>query len=415
MVTLQRFRNRIVGHDEIDPGQLLANPRNWRIHPQAQQDALAGVLDEVGWVDEVLVNRRSGFVIDGHLRIALAISREEQSIPITYVDLSEEEEILILATLDPLAALAASDKDKLEELLLSVQSEDSRVQKMLNDLAQSEGIDLRGELPVDPGPQLDRAAELQQKWGTELGQIWELGDHRLAVGDCTDRAVVDALMMGERAKVMPADPPYGSDYYAGKNKGKYDSGKRSKKLAGDETPEGARDLMRDAFSIAPLIVPSAIFVFHDARYAHYLLDLSQDLGWTIRAHLVWVKPTAQISMVQQYRQQHEPFYYFVNGKNVEWYGGGMERTVFEISREADGNHPTVKPTELFERLIKNHSKNGDIIYDPFVGSGTTMIACENLDRRCRAIEIHPPYAAVAIQRWVDVSGCEPELNLTQGT
>lgn len=110
------YVNRIVGHGEEAPDQLAANPRNWRIHPRQQEQVLAGVLEEVGWVAEIVVNQRTGFVIDGHLRVAHAISQREPLVPVTYVDLSEDEEAVILATFDPLSALAATDNDKLDEL-----------------------------------------------------------------------------------------------------------------------------------------------------------------------------------------------------------------------------------------------------------------------------------------------------------
>jgi hypothetical protein len=151
------WRNRIVGHGEEAPDQLLANPRNWRIHPKAQQDALAGVLDEVGWVQTVIVNKRTGFVIDGHLRVAAAISHGDATIPVTYVDLSEEEEGEILATFDPLSAMAAADKGSLVELLNEVTTDNEAVENMLASLSGSlqaqdrelEEIDME-RLPVKP-------------------------------------------------------------------------------------------------------------------------------------------------------------------------------------------------------------------------------------------------------------------------
>jgi len=112
----RKWRNRIVGHGEEDPTQLLANPKNWRIHPKAQQDALAGVLAEVGWVQDVIINQRTGFVVDGHARVAMAISAGER-VPVVYVDLSEEEEAVILATFDPISAMAAKDEEIFEELV----------------------------------------------------------------------------------------------------------------------------------------------------------------------------------------------------------------------------------------------------------------------------------------------------------
>ena len=129
------WRSRIVGHGEEAPDQLLANPRNWRIHPQEQQDALGGILDQVGWVQDVIVNRNTGHVVDGHLRVALALSREEPIVPVVYVELTKEEEELILATIDPLAGLAATDASMLAELVEDTNVEDETLAKVLHELA----------------------------------------------------------------------------------------------------------------------------------------------------------------------------------------------------------------------------------------------------------------------------------------
>lgn len=148
-----QWRNRIVGAGDEAPDQLLANPANWRIHPQTQQDALEGVLNEVGWVQQVIVNQRTGHLIDGHLRVALAMRRGEPTVPVLYVDLDPHEEALILATLDPLAAMAAADAEKLDELLREVSTGEAAVQAMLAELAEAEGIYLDGP------PSLDELAE----------------------------------------------------------------------------------------------------------------------------------------------------------------------------------------------------------------------------------------------------------------
>lgn len=128
-----RWRNRIVGEDEVLGDQLLASPKNWRIHPKHQQDALSGVLAEVGWVQRVIVNQRSGHVVDGHLRAALAISNGSL-VPVTYVDLSEEEEALILATFDPLGALAGTDAAAFDVLVRAVEPADAALAALLGDL-----------------------------------------------------------------------------------------------------------------------------------------------------------------------------------------------------------------------------------------------------------------------------------------
>lgn len=134
------FRNRIVGYGDEAPDQLLANPRNWRIHPKHQQDAVAALLDTVGWVGEVTVNRATGFVVDGHLRVVLALRREEKTVPVKYVDLSPEEEALVLATLDPLSGMAATDTDLLRTLMGEVGERGADVASVLKSIQQSEGL-----------------------------------------------------------------------------------------------------------------------------------------------------------------------------------------------------------------------------------------------------------------------------------
>ncbi len=154
-----KWTNRIIGHDEVSPDQLLANPLNFRIHPSAQQSALSGSLDSLGWIQEVLVNHNTGHVIDGHLRIQLALRNDEKSIPVTYLDLTEDEERLALLSLDPIAAMAATDKEQLETLLSQVNSDDQRVQEFLSNLASQEDIIAPDFDPVG----IDEQGRLDQK------------------------------------------------------------------------------------------------------------------------------------------------------------------------------------------------------------------------------------------------------------
>ena len=131
------YRNRIVGHGQESPDQLVANPRNWRIHPRYQETALAGSLSEVGWVSEVTVNQRTGFVLDGHLRVAHAISQGEATIPVQYVDLTEDEETLVLASLDPIAALATTDNQQLSALVKDMHTDNWALNQLVADILAS--------------------------------------------------------------------------------------------------------------------------------------------------------------------------------------------------------------------------------------------------------------------------------------
>jgi hypothetical protein len=149
-MTTPAWRNRIVGHADVPPDELVPNPRNWRTHPQEQQRALSGALTEVGWVAEVLVNRTTGHVVDGHLRIELALAREESTVPVTYVELSDEEERLILASLDPLAAMASAEQDQLAALLAGLEPADDALRALLDDLAREYRLDQLRTGLVDP-------------------------------------------------------------------------------------------------------------------------------------------------------------------------------------------------------------------------------------------------------------------------
>ncbi len=143
------WQNRIIGEGTEAPDQLLANPSNWRIHTHEQEQALATVLDRVGWVQRVIVNRTTGHVVDGHLRVAMAISKGEATVPVLYVELSAEEEALVLATLDPIGAMAGTDSEKLDALLRDLPNMGADVDALLSDIAGANGLDY-GAPPPEP-------------------------------------------------------------------------------------------------------------------------------------------------------------------------------------------------------------------------------------------------------------------------
>jgi len=186
------WRNRIVGSGEEAPDQLVANPANWRTHPGAQRDALRGSLAEVGWVQQVMVNRRTGFVVDGHARIEEALTRNEPTVPVLYVDLSEEEEALVLATLDPIGAMATRDDARLAELLAGISIDDAGLAALLADLAPPKrGLTDPDDVPEPPA----------EPW-VKPGELYRLGEHRLLCGDATSPADVARLLVGA---LFPSD------------------------------------------------------------------------------------------------------------------------------------------------------------------------------------------------------------------
>jgi ParB-like chromosome segregation protein Spo0J len=156
------WRSRIIGHSEEDPSQLLAHPLNPRVHPKYQQDVMGAVLEEIGWIDEVIVNQQTGHVVNGHLRVALAISKGEPLVPVRYVDLSPEDEAKALAVFDPIGTLAVTDSVTLAALLESVDTDSESVQKMLDDLLES-APDLSSGTPNFEPASVDEQGRLDQR------------------------------------------------------------------------------------------------------------------------------------------------------------------------------------------------------------------------------------------------------------
>ena len=216
-----RWLNRIVGHGEEPPDQLLAHPSNWRIHPQVQQQALASVLGEVGIVQSVVVSRTTGRLLDGHLRAELAIAAGQPTIPVVYVELSEEEERIVLASLDPIGAMAAADREKLSELLSGI--ENDNLSGLLEDIARANhlALDFARMGLTDP----DEAPEPPEEPVSKPGDLYLLGNHRLLCGDATSAEDLTRLMAGERATLMVTDPPYLVDYAGGNHPQTWKDGK----------------------------------------------------------------------------------------------------------------------------------------------------------------------------------------------
>lgn len=198
------LRSRIVGEGEEAPDQLLANPLNWRRHPDAQHKALEGMLREVGWVQRVIVNKTTGHVVDGHLRVELAMRRGEPAVPVIYVELTPEEEKIVLAAIDPIGGLAETDQGMLDTLLQDVTAEDDDLAEFLDSLRGIDVEELEEGLVDD-----DEVPELQAETISVLGDVWVLGPHRVMCGDSTSVDDVAKLMNGATAQLLHADPPYG--------------------------------------------------------------------------------------------------------------------------------------------------------------------------------------------------------------
>src|SRR5580704_5739930 len=185
------IRDRVVELRRVRARELVPNPKNWRRHPKAQAEALRGLLGEIGNADALLARELPDGrlqLVDGHLR---AETMPDEEVPVLVLDLNEAEADKLLLTLDPLAGMATADSERLDALLDSVRTDDPAIQALLDGLRAQEGLLLENlNHLADPEPRIDKAEELRRKWGTESGQLWLAGPHRLICGDCRDRYII---------------------------------------------------------------------------------------------------------------------------------------------------------------------------------------------------------------------------------
>jgi len=310
-------------------------------------------------------------------------------------------------TLDPLAMMAHADTDQLLELLRDTQFESKAVNDMLEAVANGERLPMPDltEPVEDPGPQIDRADELREKWQTERGQVWEIGRHRLMCGDAA-KGDLDTLM-DVTAGMVWADPPYGVGIVGGNHADWDRDGLTIQNDRGNDD-EMAR-LWAAVFTSVAHHANGDLYIAAPAGPPMTLLD--NTLGqtpWDRHQWLVWAKNSLVMGR-SNYHYRHEQIWYgWLRKGKSSWCGARDKDSVFEIDRPSRSEeHPTMKPVELVSQMIENSSKQGGVVLDPFLGSGTTMVAAEQLGRICYGIEIEPKYVAVTLERMASM-GLEPK-------
>jgi DNA modification methylase len=317
----------------------------------------------------------------------------------------------------------------LAETLRALQSEDfpieaagytdSELDELLNGLGDSllggQGEEGGGNPAEDPGAQIDRAAELQEKWQTRLGQLWvipskasalEGREHRLLCGDSTKKEDVGRLLNGAIPILMVTDPPYGVEYdpewrHEAAAKGLIGfPAKRSGKVDNDDRAD-----WREAYALFP---GEVAYVWHAGRFASEVQAGLEAVGFEIRNQIIWAKESFSISR-GHYHWQHEPCWYAVRkNKTADWIGDRSQTTLWKINKndgEDQGTHGTQKPLECMTRPLRNHT--GDA-FDPFVGTGTTIVAAERQGRLAYGCDISPEWVAVSLER-LSALGLNPQL------
>jgi DNA modification methylase len=400
---------------------------------------MRGVLEELGYADALIAREVNGGLqlIDGHLR---AETTPDTEVPVLVVDLDQAEADMLLATLDPLAAMAQADKENLDAVLRSVDTGNEAIQEMLSDLAKENKLYDTEEVEEDEAP------EPPEEAATNPGDLWLLGEHRLLCGDSTKEEDVARLMNGEKAALFAmngekaalfaTDPPYLVDYDGLNHPQSYLKTREKGPRAGTGQPLGNRDwsptygevkwdtdkdivgfyetYCRAAIQCA--IKPNAAwYCWHASRHQAKLEQAWVSVGAFHHQQILWVKTRAVLTR-SVYLWQHEPCMFgWIKGNKPairkNYPEGEHPTTVWQIaSKEVETDeHPTSKPIKVFSIPIRMHTERGDVCYEPFSGSGSQLIAAEQLNRRCFGLEIEPRYCDVIVQRWEALTGQKARL------
>lgn len=411
------FKNAIIRYGEQPASEFLAHPHNPRKHPDKQRKLVNASLKRFGWVAPVVVNVTTGYVIDGHERVWQALSAgDDTPVPFVEVQVPTELEAELIAVFDRITYEAEYDSDNLQALLATINTDDEVLGALLREM-EEEYIPIADEPLPDNPPSMDKAEELKQKWQTERGQLWIIptkhGEHRLLCGDSTLKADVDRVMGGKLANAVVTDPPYGVSY-SEKNTflNAIDKGNCIQSdIANDGlSKEDSQKLWGAVFKNTASVMGdgASIYCFMPQGGDQMMMMMMMNEGGIEPRHeLIWLKNNHVLGRTD-YAYKHEPILYAWKKGGHKFYGDFQTSVLeFDKPRKAD-LHPTMKPVPLIRRLIENSSQKREVVFDPFGGSGTTMVACEESGRQCRMIELEPKYVAVILERMATL-GLEPRL------
>jgi DNA modification methylase len=350
---------------------------------------VAGSLAEFGWRQPIVVDEQM-VVVAGHTRLLAARQLGMDRVPVHVASGLSPEQIKAYRIADNRSAQEAEwDDDLLALEIGDLMGADYD----LSQTAFDEGEIARLLAANADRDNEDNAPDLEERVISSPGEVWRLGKHRLMCGDATSAEDVARLLDGVEPHLMVTDPPYGVEYdpswraEAGVNKNKEKMGKVN---------NDARADWGEAWSLFP---GDVCYVWHAGINAAVVHESLAASDFAIRSQIIWVKDRFALSR-GHYHWQHEPCWYAVR-KQANWHGDRSQTTVWHIPAREDGGHGhgTQKPVECMRRPMLNNSSPGQAVYDPFVGSGTTLIAAQTEARSCLAMEIDPAYVDVTIRRW----------------
>ena len=377
---------------------LIPYARNSRTHSDAQVAQIAASIKEWGWTTPVLIDPNGG-IIAGHGRVMAAQKLGLAEVPCMVAEgwTDAQRKAYVIAD-NQLALNAGWNMDMLKvemqelgalEFDLGLLGFDDKLLDGLLEPEPTEGLTDEDAVPETPAIPV-----------TVEGDVWVLGNHRLMCGDSTSVDALQTLTEGNLVDMWLTDPPY-NVAYEGKTK-------EALTIQNDSMGDGDfRQFLTDSYTAADAVMkPGAVFyIWHADSEGYNFRGAAKDTGWKVRQCLIW-KKSSMVMGRQDYHWRHEPCLYgWKEGAGHLWASDRKQTTILEFDRPSrNGEHPTMKPVELFEYQMLNNTKGADVILDSFGGSGTTMIAAEKHGRHARIMELDPKYVDVIIKRWQDFTG-----------
>ena len=371
------------------------NPRKDLKPGDAEYEKLKRSIEQFGYVEPVIWNQTTGRVVGGHQRLKVLMDMGMTEVDCVVVAMDEEKEKALNIALNKISG--DWDKDKLALLIADLQGADFDVSLTGFEPAEIDALfkdTLKDGVKDDD---FDVGAELAQPTMTKPGDIWTLGRHRLICGDSTKAETYDLLMGSTKANLVITDPPYNVNYEGSAGKIKNDN----------MADEAFYNFLLDAYTQmhSAMADDASIYVFHADTEGLNFRKAFADAGFYLSGCCIWKKQSLVLGR-SPYQWQHEPCLYGwkKNGKH-QWYTGRKETTIWEFDKpKKNGDHPTMKPIPLLAYPIMNSSMSNSVVLDPFGGSGSTLIACEQTDRICYTIELDEKFCDVIVKRYIEQVG-----------
>jgi DNA modification methylase len=383
-------------------------PYNPNYMDKTQTQQLSNSIDTWGYLDPIIVNKRNMVVVGGHQRLTKLLQKGVIEEDVVIVDLDQTNEKALNLALNKIKG--QFDETKLESLIEDLQIEGFDVELTGFQETELESLFPEEKLPVIEDDYNPEEVEIEAK--VQPGDIWILGNHRLMCGDSTNKEEVELLMDGKLVDMVFTDPPYGVKY----EQGKY-TGKAKKVFKAIKNDDKQAD---ELFSFISAVFKNVYNKLADGAPVYCCSPpLTESLmilygliesNLHIQSQLIWVKNQFILGRAD-YHWQHEIIWYGYKNSPHYWCNDRTQSTIWEIKKDPPNSykHPTQKPIELAAKAIQNSSSKNNIILDVFGGSGSTIIACEQLQRNCFMMELDPHYCDVIINRWEEFTGQKAKL------